>query len=292
MQKIEDTVTWMETGEPASADVLNRPTRDLLTELEKYDLPYLIADDKGNGQDNVISQLAMTRLLTGWGSDNLPVQPDGADTMVNGIYKASDLGFGTTIDGSDGTMLVIGSKTDTPNSTAGEVSQIVFGDGKISYRYSDDADADGKPKWKGWKTIQFFSDIAQHAMPVGSTYIQFPGKPEPANLWGGTWSILINDGSFFRATGGNAAGFGAQQQQDHQLQTGAGEGQVNFRWGISSASGVFERVGSSRWDSGVDKDGRQVNYPSFRMNLQASGAPTANEMRPKNRTVRIWHRTQ
>jgi hypothetical protein len=48
-------------------------------------------------------------------------------------------------------------------------------------------------------------DLQKRIMPVGATYMQFPSQPEPAALWGGTWSELYaNDSVFFR-TGGSAS---------------------------------------------------------------------------------------
>lgn len=75
--------------------------------------------------------------------------------MTNGIYRAAGLGFGASIDGQDGSLLVLGSETVNPGQSTGESNQIVFGNGNINVRFSDKADDDGKPIWSDFRRLSY-----------------------------------------------------------------------------------------------------------------------------------------
>ena len=58
-------------------------------------------------------------------------------------------------------------------------------------------------------------DLQKRIMPIGSTYMQFPGRPAPAALWGGTWvELYANDSVFFRTGGSASNSFNGSIQQD------------------------------------------------------------------------------
>lgn len=108
------------------------------------------------------------------------------------------------------------------------------------------------------------------SVPIGFTYIQFPGEMSPDVLFGGgTWQNIASQypGAFFRAEGGNASAFGAGlqgmmiQSHDH--------------------SSFWRYVGGGStgpWGSGWA--------------VTNGGSPTGGvETRPINYTIRIWKRT-
>lgn len=154
MQKInENEINWINDGDDQDALTLNRPVKELLQKLGSTQSSDLV-QQKGNSQDDVMSQKQVTDQLTGWGSQILPIQ-SGPDEMTNGLYRAQGLGFGTPVDGQDGTLLVIGSETVNPGQSTGETNQVVFGNGNINVRFSDKADDDGKPVWSDFRKLTY-----------------------------------------------------------------------------------------------------------------------------------------
>lgn len=124
--------------------------------------------------------------------------------------------------------------------------------------------------------------FARTTVPVGTVYIQFPGKDGPGDIFTGTWSDISSSfaGRFFRAAGGDAAAFGAAQ--GHALQ---GHGHATQKQDSALSSG------SSR----VRPYGGGVNEPSpYVINpISLGGYGTvqlSTETRPTNYTIRIWER--
>lgn len=117
---------------------------------------------------------------------------------------------------------------------------------------------------------------ADHAdaapLPIGATYIQFPGKIAPSTLWPGTtWSNISSSfaGDFFRAEGGSASAFESGEQSGlvgphvHTIPTYTGSGGVNgAQFGVNNGPAIV-----------------------------STNANTGSETRPINRTIRIWERT-
>lgn len=124
-------------------------------------------------------------------------------------------------------------------------------------------------------------------------YVQFPDGLPPAEIYGGTWRAHYeNEGAFFRTPGGNAAGFKAGVQEDAMRNlTGHFSNDLGgTAWlGVALANGVFRgsNVVPNRFRPNVG------TYTHFAgdggMDFDASlQVPTANEFRPRNRTIRIW----
>jgi hypothetical protein len=106
-------------------------------------------------------------------------------------------------------------------------------------------------------------DLQARIMPIGATYMQFPGRPSPAALWGGTWQELYaNDSVFFR-TGGSASNpFDGSIQQDeirghsHSATTASAgshshSASTNNTGGHSHTRGTMNITGqfNARWES-------------------------------------------
>ena len=128
--------------------------------------------------------------------------------------------------------------------------------------------------------------IAVRAMPVGSTYIQFPGRAAPNTLFGGTWSAIFdNEGIFFRTPGGEASSFGGGIQGDaiREIQGTVDLGATNP--GTGAQTGVFRKSFVNINERGGNNIGTRLTFAASRV------VPTANENRPRNRTVRVWVRT-
>jgi len=108
-------------------------------------------------------------------------------------------------------------------------------------------------------------------MPVGATYIQFPGYAAPSALFGGTWvAIFDNEGVFFRTPGGNASAFGSGIQADELKSHTHRIPVASPRGGGSGSPGVAEN-----------------QYDVNRVTDPTGGVET----RPRNRTIRVWART-
>ena len=133
------------------------------------------------------------------------------------------------------------------------------------------------------KTIELEGEISyltKASVPIGFTYIQFPGKPEPSVLYYGVWANVSDEypGDFFRVEGGRAASFGSGQQ-NHQFETHAHYHRHYFRYGQDGSYGPAADSNSSIG----------YGYTSYSGVNPTSGAHGA-ETRPVNRTIRIWKR--
>jgi len=142
--------------------------------------------------------------------------------------------------------------------------------------------------------------------PVGVFYTQypdvdsnvettaFPTSRSPGTLFAGTtWVEQFTDGVFFRTKGGNSAESRADGVQDYALKQLTGHTsyvQADY-WRRAAgqtgvfASGVDQQTGGT--DSGSSSDSVVRSY--FDSAIQA--LPSQTEVRPKNRLMKIWKRT-
>jgi len=117
--------------------------------------------------------------------------------------------------------------------------------------------------------------------PIGFIYAQFPGKSDPATLFGlGTWSNVSSSfaGDFFRAEGGNAGAFKSGEQAQMIL---------------NHVHTTYMPFGNATAGSGAPYQVRAASNIVASYNA-SSGNPTVNggvENRPANQTIRIWERT-
>lgn len=162
-------------------------------------------------------------------------------------------------------------------------------------------------------------------LPVGFVYTQYPGCNTPAGMWWpGSWEMQFSsEGVFFRTEGGKAGGFrnttssyGIQEDafQDHKVTLNSGKGSHSHgmanhshrhriqrgRGGTSFGTSYVETLGSYQGSAHTDytSHSHTINYATLPSMTSdgfthlGSGAPrTANETRPRNRTIRIWKRT-
>ncbi|MCH8476367.1 MAG: WD40 repeat domain-containing protein [Wenzhouxiangella sp.] len=115
--------------------------------------------------------------------------------------------------------------------------------------------------------------------PIDSTYIQFPGLPDPGALWPGTnWSIAVSDthGVFFRTEGDRANAFNGGVQ-GHAVQSHS----------------HAQRVDGLDWDTHHDTNLNRNSGSRGNMstrNVLHTGSSGSNETRPRNITIRVWKR--
>ncbi|MGP1520069.1 MAG: hypothetical protein ACTTIZ_00940 [Treponema sp.] len=121
-------------------------------------------------------------------------------------------------------------------------------------------------------------------------YIQWPGMPNPSEIFyfpGYRWAEVNYNGCFFRAKGGNAFPFDGGEQYDA----------IRNIWGYFSGSELFNNYESIECEGAFsmgkfttpNADGSYTSRGSGKINFNASRVvPTANENRPRNRTIIIW----
>ena len=124
--------------------------------------------------------------------------------------------------------------------------------------------------------------------PVGVCYTQYPSTPTPTQLFGGTWKPLFdNEGVFFRTSGGSASAFGAGIQ---------GDAIRNITANLHMSEMIGYSVGGAMYTISAPYSPRTYRSSGAGTNpnigFDASRVvPTANENRPKNRTIVVWQRT-
>jgi hypothetical protein len=132
-------------------------------------------------------------------------------------------------------------------------------------------------------------------LPVGATYAQYPGYNAPATVFGGTWSALFeSEGVFFRTPGGNASSFGGGVQGFAQ-QNISGSIVIHGQGGPASGMTTQNVAGTPFFSSGSTTRGVSSGSSlsmATTLNIDASRQiTTAAEVRPNNRTMRVWVRT-
>ena len=149
---------------------------------------------------------------------------------------------------------------------------------------------DSTIKISGWGVISA-------APPIGTVYVQFPGKSAPADLYGGEWTNISSQfaGMFFRAEGGNAAAFGSSQGGGAPNITGTISGNDAYSdiadLPLSHLSGAFC---GTEMSLPVSLNGVDTGTALRTLSIDASrsnAAYNANEFRPYNSTIRIWEKT-
>ena len=149
------------------------------------------------------------------------------------------------------------------------------------------------------KTIELEGEISyltKASVPIGFTYIQFPGKSEPSVLYYGVWANVSDEypGDFFRVEGGVAETFDSDNltEQLDQMQRITGEGpaddsgthSIPYDGAFSFASG-----GDGPWDVGA---GGKFYFDSADSPDARTSTTTDGETFPVNRTIRIWERVE
>ena len=146
------------------------------------------------------------------------------------------------------------------------------------------------------------SDIEEKIMPIGSTYIQFSGSPDPATLFDGNWTNISNNfsGKFLRIEGDNASSFGSIQKGGLPNITGrfAVDPFIENGIGIHSCTGCFNTkvITPPVIDAFATYSSSGTNKTTTAGVLNASRSSSIyqdgiTEVRPENITVRIWKRT-
>ena len=165
-----------------------------------------------------------------------------------------------------------------------------------------------KIAWNGskWQNIV--------APGVGKRITQYPQEESPTDVYPCTsWEEISYDGTFFRASGGNAAAFieksGVLSKQEQSIQSH----KHDFSWSGTHNHGVTDPGHSHGYELGVNDSGtghggeRTSRYFSNASTYSAktrisvnsatisiSGTTESaggNETRPENFTIRIWKRT-
>jgi hypothetical protein len=139
--------------------------------------------------------------------------------------------------------------------------------------------------------------------PVGMTYTQLPGKPNPSNLGlPGTWTNISSEfaGDFFRVEGGNASTFESGRQGDATARPN-----TNFSTNTTGSHGHSQTIltSSAGNPSKNSTQGYGHHYAgtwgyawfhSTSNNGNHSHSVNGggdSETRPVNRTIRVWERT-
>ena len=150
--------------------------------------------------------------------------------------------------------------------------------------------------------VKFPDDtVLTSTIPVGSTYVQFPGESAPNSVFGGSWSAIFdNEAIFFRTPGSGAASFGGGVQSD-QMQRITGRlggsdlslfGRIRgtfIREGVFSSTAIT--TNSGRDAAGSDNSLDIINIDSANSPNARTSSSTSGETRVKNRTIRVWKRT-
>ena len=122
-------------------------------------------------------------------------------------------------------------------------------------------------------------------------YVQWPGMPRPDTLFnfpGYRWAEINYNGCFFRAKGSNANSFDGGEQGDAIRNiTGAIE-VITDRSNFESSTGAFHVYSSSQYFSYTIKAIRQKGHGTDIQFSASENVPTAEENRPRNRTIIIW----
>ncbi|KAG4080071.1 hypothetical protein HA402_014511 [Bradysia odoriphaga] len=126
-------------------------------------------------------------------------------------------------------------------------------------------------------------DLQNNSVPIGFIYVQLSAQSEPHHLWPDmTWSDISSQyaGLFFRVLGGGSAQFNVTQNESSPRISQAESGSMTGR--INSVN-----IPSNNWSFTLTT-GKQplplINPWGIRL------FQTADEVRPRNRAVRIWQR--
>ncbi len=125
--------------------------------------------------------------------------------------------------------------------------------------------------------------------PIGTVYIQFPGKTAPATLYGGTWSNISSSfaGSFFRSEGVYASAFGSGSQAGSIAYTYSGFSVGTIHIIPRDYFSVTANYDTTSSSLGNIATVRFTNTGSYTEDMSY----TAYLLRPVNLTIRLWERT-
>ncbi len=132
------------------------------------------------------------------------------------------------------------------------------------------------------------NNLQQNPVPIGFIYIQLASQPEPKTLWPTVeWKDATSDyaGLFFRAEGGGSAAFGTLQNENTPykyidiVENYLGSDKCDGYKGYSLSS-----YGWSPWFLSGASTGTCM---SLRFHVSGNDG----EVRPSNKAVRIWKRT-
>ena len=139
--------------------------------------------------------------------------------------------------------------------------------------------------------VKFPDDtVLTSSIPIGATYIQFPGEPAPNSVFGGSWSAIFdNEGVFFRTPGGEASSFGGGIQSD-QMQRITGESRA-VGLARHTDAGALESINTGNQFGGGSANGLYIKLDSANSPNARASSSTDGETRPQNRTIRVWKRT-
>jgi len=156
------------------------------------------------------------------------------------------------------------------------------------------------------KTIELEGEISyltKASVPIGFTYIQFPGKSEPSVLYYGVWANVSDEypGDFFRVEGGNALAFSTTNltEQLDQMQRITGDLIATYLTTTAASQSLNRNGALDLEDKGYTVPGSsQVNgtlhesltFDSFKSPDARTSTTTDGETFPVNRTFRIWKR--
>ena len=140
-------------------------------------------------------------------------------------------------------------------------------------------------------TVKIIGGVISAVPPIGTVYVQFPGKSAPADLYGGEWTNISAQfaGQFFRCEGGNAAAFGSSQNGGAPNIYGESRGWCTAGTGLASSGAIFDIAYA------VNQGASTNTGWSGRFGFSAAksnGYYNANEFRPYNTAIRIWKRTE
>ncbi|CAG2111045.1 unnamed protein product [Medioppia subpectinata] len=130
------------------------------------------------------------------------------------------------------------------------------------------------------------TQIKDTQIPIGFTYVQLPGKPEPKTLWPAyTWSDVTAEyaGQFFRAEGNGSLEFGKGIQAENAPR-------LSKVQKFYKTSEIYEDADLTPgvWSKNVlsGGPGSGIDHNSLKYLL------SAGEVRPRNQAVRIFQRTK
>jgi hypothetical protein len=129
------------------------------------------------------------------------------------------------------------------------------------------------------------NNLRQNPVPTGFIYAQLPSQPEPKTLWPTVeWTDVTSDyaGLFFRAEGGWSAAFGVTQNENSPRLTDVQQSPSN------SWQDHVQISPNNEWSSWVysgDTVEKRIYATAQRFKV------SSGEVRPRNKAIRIWKRT-
>ncbi len=133
--------------------------------------------------------------------------------------------------------------------------------------------------------------------PLGAVYVQYPTTAEPATFWKNTkWEEMDFQGAFFRASGGNAEDFKADELEEPQAQSVQSHSHhINIQY-VRATDNYDNYIryttnqGGS-WNGGSAGISNNANV-ALCLPEHDTLETGSEETRPMNYTVRIWKRTE